>query len=102
MKNSSPLQKSLSLYIYIERERESHKVNSRVFVSSNLQTSLEIQKNKIIIREKIHDIPKNSYKLLPWLCERLVDINPRMIDKEVTSFAPSFKMLYINECRIEG
>ena len=34
---------------------------------------------KEMAKERIYGLPKNSYILLPWLCHRLVDINPGMI-----------------------
>ena len=30
-------------------------------------------------KERIYGLPENSYMLLPWLCQRLVDINPGTI-----------------------
>ena len=34
---------------------------------------------KEITKERIYSILENSYMLLPWSCQRLVDINPVMI-----------------------
>ncbi|RVX23746.1 hypothetical protein CK203_000024 [Vitis vinifera] len=34
---------------------------------------------KEMAKERIYGFPENSYMLLPWLCQRLVDINPGTI-----------------------
>ena len=34
---------------------------------------------KEMAKERIYGLPENSYMLLPWLCQRLVDINPGTI-----------------------
>ena len=30
-------------------------------------------------KERIHSVPQCSYELLPWLCIRLIETNPKMI-----------------------
>ena len=49
---------------------------------------------KEMTKEIIYGLPKNSYMLLPWLCQRLVNINPGMIT-ECTRQNGHFWQLFI-------
>lgn len=49
---------------------------------------------KEMAKERIYGLPENSYMLLPWLCQRLVDINPKTI-AECTRQNGHFWQLFI-------
>ena len=45
-------------------------------------------------KERIYGLPENSYMLLSWLCQRLVDINPGTI-AECTKQNGHFWQLFV-------
>ncbi|KAL6314467.1 hypothetical protein AAG906_025952 [Vitis piasezkii] len=45
-------------------------------------------------KEKIHGVPQCSYKLLPWLCTRLIETNPRTIAEYRCSDDGHFMQLF--------
>ena len=46
-------------------------------------------------KKRIYGIPKNYYKLLLWMCERIVKINPRTIIELTHSTDGHFQQLFI-------
>ena len=47
------------------------------------------------MKERIYGIPKNYYKLLPWMCEKIVQTNPRTIVELTHSNDGHFEQLFI-------
>ncbi|XP_019079664.2 uncharacterized protein LOC104881329 [Vitis vinifera] len=62
---------------------------------------------KEMAKERIYGLPENSYMLLPWLCQRLVDINPGTIAEYSRQdghfwqlfIAHSFSIQFLMGCR---
>ena len=46
-------------------------------------------------KERIYGIPKNCYKLLPWMCERIVHTNPRIVVELTHSSDGHFHLMFI-------
>ena len=46
-------------------------------------------------KERIYGLPKNYYKLLPWICQRLLQTNPRTIMEVTHSYDDHFEKLFI-------
>ena len=42
-------------------------------------TYAQVLNMKEKFKEMIHGIPQFSYELLPWMCQRLIELNPRTI-----------------------
>lgn len=45
-------------------------------------------------KERIYGLPKNYYKLLPWICQRLLQTNPRTIMEVTHSYDDHFEKLF--------
>ena len=46
-------------------------------------------------KERIYDLPWNYYKLLPWMCDRVVQMNPGSIVDLTYSSDDHFEQLFI-------
>ena len=54
-------------------------------------------------KERIYGQPKNYYKLLPWICERIVQSNPRSVVELTYSSDGNFEQLFItHDVSIQG
>ena len=54
-------------------------------------------------KERIYGQPKNYYKLLPWMCERIVQSNPRSVVVLTYSSDGNFEQLFIaHDVSIQG
>ena len=45
-------------------------------------------------KERIYGLPKNYYKLLPWICQWLLQTNPRTIMEVTHSYDDHFEKLF--------
>ncbi|RVW64516.1 hypothetical protein CK203_040357 [Vitis vinifera] len=57
---------------------------------------------KEMAKERIYGLPENSYMLLPWLCQRLVDINPGMIAEYNTQDGHFWQLFIAHSFSIQG
>ncbi|KAL6348823.1 hypothetical protein AAG906_033479 [Vitis piasezkii] len=57
---------------------------------------------KEMAKERIYGLPENSYMLLPWLCQRLVDINPGTIAEYSTQDGHFWQLFIAHSFSIQG